>query len=206
MKRAGIGFLLIGFLVVSYAMYELVQGSAEVDKELIAAKQMIEENKELTAGKQKSVEGSAKGEEETDLLPDFQLEVGDNAGVIEIDSVKIEAPIISGTDEGSLRKGVGHMPSTKLPGQNDQILLAGHRDTVFEPLEGIKEDDLIKITMPYGTYEYRVIGTDVVKGSDTSIIQSSDKEELVLVTCYPFQLFGAASDRFIVYAVPLVSR
>ena len=204
MKRAGIGFLLIGFLVVSYAVYELVQGSAEVDKELIAAKQMIEENKELTVGKQKSVEGSEKGEEEADLLPDFQMEVGDNAGVIEIDSVKIEAPIISGTDEGSLRKGVGHMPSTKLPGQNDQILLAGHRDTVFEPLEGIEEDDLIKITMPYGTYEYRVIGTDVVKGTDTSIIQSRNKEELVLVTCYPFQLFGAASDRFIVYAVPII--
>lgn len=204
MKRAGIGFLLIGFLVVSYAVYELVQGSAEVDKELIAAKQMIEENKELTVGKQKSVEGSEKGEEEADLLPDFQMEVGDNAGVIEIDSVKIEAPIISGTDERSLRKGVGHMPSTKLPGQNDQILLAGHRDTVFEPLEGIEEDDLIKITMPYGTYEYRVIGTDVVKGTDTSIIQSRNKEELVLVTCYPFQLFGAASDRFIVYAVPII--
>lgn len=189
-KRAGIGFLIVGFLIVGYAMYELFQGKSEVNKELSAAKQMIEISAE--AVKEKGV-----------MIPNLHLETGDNAGVIEIESVKIEAPIISGTDEASLRKGVGHMQETKLPGQQNQILLAGHRETVFEPLQSIKEDDLIKITMPYGMYEYKVVRTDIVKDSDTSIIQSKNEEELVLVTCYPFQLFGAASDRFIVYAIPV---
>lgn len=190
MKRAGISFLLIGFLVVGYAVYELLHGSVKVNTELTAAKQMVENHLE-TAGK------------EDNQLPNMQLETGDNAGVIEIESIEIEAPIISGTDEASLRKGVGHMQSTKLPGQNDQILLAGHRETVFKPLQDIKEDDLIRIIMPYGTYEYKVVRTDVVKDSDTSIIQPKAEEELVLVTCYPFQLFGTVSDRFIVYAIPV---
>jgi len=38
---------------------------------------------------------------------------------------------IEGTDEEELAQGVGHYTGTGCPGENKQILLSGHRDTVF---------------------------------------------------------------------------
>ncbi|WP_373895428.1 sortase [Virgibacillus natechei] len=65
-------------------------------------------------------------------------------------------PVVEGADPDALAKGVGHVTNSVYPGQNDQIILSGHRDTVFRQFDKIEIGDHYKITTPYGTYTYEL--------------------------------------------------
>jgi sortase A len=95
---------------------------------------------------------------------------------------------------------VGLVPEGARPGQNGNIVLAGHRDTFFWPLRKIELKDRIRVVVPPNEYEYEVASVRIVEPEETSVLQSKGIEELTLVTCYPFRFIGPAPDRFIVSA------
>ncbi len=111
--------------------------------------------------------------------------------------------IVEGTDPNDLKKGVGHYKGSFFPGENGQIVLSGHRDTVFRHLGELKIGDDLKVEMPNGTFTYEIARTKIVDAKDTSIITlQHNEEELILTTCYPFRYVGNAPDRYIIYAKP----
>ena len=97
-------------------------------------------------------------------------------------------------------KGVGHIPSTSLPGESGNVAIAGHRDTFFRTLQDIRRDDDITLATTAGTYHYRVDSLQVVRPNDTQVLAPSDRPSLTLVTCYPFHFVGSAPNRYIVHA------
>jgi sortase A len=99
-----------------------------------------------------------------------------------------------------LRRPVGHIPGTALPGQNGNIALTGHRDTFFRPLRNIRLDDIVTLSTLQGQYRYRVLSTKVVSPDNVSVLDPGQREILTLITCYPFYFVGAAPNRFIVRA------
>jgi sortase A len=121
-------------------------------------------------------------------------------GQIAIIKLGLAAMIAEGTDKGTLRHAVGHIPGTPLPGEPGNVAIAGHRDTFFRPLRNIHKDDEITLRTLSGSYRYRVESTRVVKPQDTEVLGSSDQGILTLVTCYPFDFVGAAPKRFVVRA------
>jgi sortase A len=121
-------------------------------------------------------------------------------GKIEITRIGLAAMIVEGTDERTLRRAVGHIPGTSLPGQQGNVAIAGHRDTFFRVLDKILNDDEITLTTLHGTYRYLVDSTQVVAPEDTQVLDDSDDTILTLVTCYPFYFVGPAPKRFIVRA------
>ncbi len=121
-------------------------------------------------------------------------------GRIEISTIGLEAMIMEGTDARTLRRAVGHIPGTPLPGQQGNVAITGHRDTFFRPLHKIRKDDEIRLTTLNGSYRYRVDSTEVVKPEDTEVLADSDDAVLTLVTCYPFYFVGPAPKRFVVRA------
>jgi sortase A len=121
-------------------------------------------------------------------------------GRIEISAIGLDAMIMEGTDAKTLRRAVGHIPGTPLPGQQGNVAIAGHRDTFFRALRNIREDDEITLTTLSGSYRYRVNSIKVVEPEDTAVLDNSDAASLTLVTCYPFYLVGPAPKRFIVHA------
>jgi sortase A len=121
-------------------------------------------------------------------------------GKIEITRIGLAAMIVEGTDERTLRRAVGHIPGTSLPGQRGNVAIAGHRDTFFRVLDNIRNDDEITLTTLHGTYRYLVDSTQVVAPEDTQVLDDSDDTILTLVTCYPFYFVGPAPKRFIVRA------
>ncbi|MBM7599152.1 LPXTG-site transpeptidase (sortase) family protein [Virgibacillus halotolerans] len=130
-----------------------------------------------------------------------EMKEGDTIGLLYIPRLDREIPIISGTDEDELAKGVGHYSSTALPGQKDQILLSGHRDTVFRQFGELENGDEIQVKMESETFVYEIYDTEIVDADDRSIIQPTAPDEvLTLSTCYPFSYIGNAPDRYIVYA------
>lgn len=52
-----------------------------------------------------------------------------------------EVPIISGTDSAALRRGVGHYPSSAMPGQAGNLALLGYRVTHGQPFARLRELD-----------------------------------------------------------------
>ncbi len=121
-------------------------------------------------------------------------------GRIEIPRLGFSAVVIEGTSTTTLRRAVGHIQSTALPGQPGNIGLSGHRDTFFRPLRNIRENDVITLTTLVGGYRYRVVSTQVVRPENVGVLAPSGDEILTLVTCYPFYFVGPAPYRFIVRA------
>ena len=58
-------------------------------------------------------------------------------GRIEIGAIGMTAMILEGTDDVTLRRAVGHLSGTALPGQKGNVAIAGHRDTFFRALRNI---------------------------------------------------------------------
>ncbi len=121
-------------------------------------------------------------------------------GRIEIGTIGLSAMILEGTDGKTLRRAVGHIPGTALPGQQGNVAIAGHRDTFFRGLRNSLKDDEITLTTLSGSYRYRVDFTKVVEPEDTEVLDRSDDAILTLVTCYPFYFVGPAPKRFVVRA------
>lgn len=121
-------------------------------------------------------------------------------GKIEIQQVGISAMVAEGVDHATLKRGVGHIPGTALPGEDGNIVLAAHRDTFFRPLRKIQKGDEIALTTLNGAYRYRVESIQIVGPDDVGVLKPTSLPTLTLVTCYPFYFVGAAPKRFIVRA------
>jgi sortase A len=121
-------------------------------------------------------------------------------GRIEVPRLRLSAVAREGADVRTLRRAVGHVPSTALPGRPGNAAFAGHRDTFFRPLKDVRIGDEVLVTTPERRYRYIVRETQVVKPSDVWVLDPTPDPSLTLVTCYPFNYFGAAPRRFIVRA------
>lgn len=112
----------------------------------------------------------------------------------------LQATVLEGSDKGTLAKAAGHIENTALPGEDGNIGIAGHRDTLFRPLRHIKEGDVLRLETGEATYIYRVSHTSIVDPHDVHVLAPTGEPTLTLVTCYPFTAIGAAPRRFIVHA------
>lgn len=144
---------------------------------------------------------------EEDMNVEFDPKQGDVVGVLVIPKIKAELPIIEGTDEDELEKGVGHYQGTAYPTEKDQIVLSGHRDTVFRSMGELEIGDTFIVKLPYGSFTYVIESTKIVNAEDRSVIKSTAPEEVLIVTtCYPFSYVGDAPERYILSAKPLLNN
>ncbi len=121
--------------------------------------------------------------------------------VLRIPRIGIEAPVLEGTDDWTLNRGVGHIEDTAAPGGTGNIGLAGHRDGFFRALKDIAAGDALDVETTAGLTHYRVERTWIVDPDDVSVLDPTAAPSVTLVTCYPFYFVGSAPDRFIVRAV-----
>jgi sortase A len=121
-------------------------------------------------------------------------------GRLAIERLGLSVMVTEGDDHRTLRRAVGHIPGTALPGQNGNIALTGHRDTFFRPLRNIRLNDIVTLTTLQGEFRYRVLATRVVSPDNVSVLDTGRNEILTLITCHPFYFVGAAPNRFIVRA------
>jgi sortase A len=125
---------------------------------------------------------------------------GDNIGSLTIPALKRKIPIIQGTNVNDLENGVGHFIQSVLPGEEDNCVFSGHRDTVFRQIGDLKIGDQLIVQTSAGAFEYEVNGTRIVHEDDKTVIVPSDHAILTMTTCYPFYAIGNAPDRYIVSA------
>ena len=127
-------------------------------------------------------------------------EIGDLMGELIIPKLEASLPIIHGTDEDELEKGVGHFAQSVMPGENDNSVLSGHRDTVFRELGEVGKGDTLIVKTHSGTFTYKVRQVRIVDEDDRTVIVPKPRATLTVSTCYPFDYVGYAPDRFILVA------
>lgn len=126
--------------------------------------------------------------------------VGDVIGTISLPSLNQKLPIIEGTDDRELKRGVGHYVGSVLPGIRDNSVLAGHRDSVFSNLGKLSLGDPIIVRTAAGQFTYKVKKFRIVMADDRTVIVPTPSAVLTLSTCYPFRFIGNAPKRYIVSA------
>jgi sortase A len=121
-------------------------------------------------------------------------------GVLRILKINLEVPVLNGTDEFTLNRGVGRIRGTSFPGEAGNIGIAGHRDGFFRGLKDVSPGDAIELVTPLKTDVYVVERIRITNPSDVSGLQPRAKTSLTLVTCYPFYFVGPAPRRYVVEA------
>jgi len=121
-------------------------------------------------------------------------------GRIWIPKLRLSAMVREGQDAKTLRRAIGHIPATSLPGQPGNVGVAGHRDTFFRHLGDLRTGDSIGFSTTDGEFRYEVESLSVVGPEDVEVLASSQEKVLTMVTCYPFFYIGNAPKRFIVRA------
>lgn len=125
---------------------------------------------------------------------------GQTIGLLTIPALNKRLPIIEGTGVAELKKGVGHYSQSVLPGEADNCVLSGHRDTVFRRLGELKKGDRFIAETAAGRFTYQISRIRIVDKDDRTVIVPTDHAVLTVTTCYPFRYVGNAPDRYILSA------
>lgn len=131
--------------------------------------------------------------------------------MVTIPKIGVNAPLILSIapDQivANLANGVVHYQDTALPGQVGNVVIVGHSSdypwstghykNIFALLDKLSTGD--RITVPYGdqVFVYEVVGSNIVKPTDLSVLKKSDTPMLTLITCYPV---GTSRNRLIITA------
>jgi sortase A len=118
--------------------------------------------------------------------------------VLRIHKVNLEVPVLAGTDDLTLNRGVGLIENMARPGERGNVGIAGHRDSFFRVLKDVGPGDAIELETPDRVDIYRVEQILIVKKDDATVLQPTPLPRLTLVTCYPFYFIGSSPKRYIV--------
>src|ERR1700736_4685000 len=103
---------------------------------------------------------------------------GDVIGEIQVARLGLNAMVVQGESRVDLRRAVGHIPKSALPGEWGNVVLAGHRDTFSRPLQSIRLGDEIRFKTQERSFEYLVESIAVVAPRDVQVLEPSTGHDL----------------------------
>lgn len=120
----------------------------------------------------------------------------------------VDLLVLAGDSGNALAFGPGHAQASAPLGSVGLAVVGGHRDTHFAFLQQLQTGDVLQLQLASGQLRhYRVQATRVVDAGRELLPLTTDYEELMLVTCYPFDsLLAGGSLRFVVSALPVRQR
>lgn len=174
-----------GFLTVFFTIREHTKYKSEMTN-------LLEDRVIIT----QSTTSQASQDQESTLV-DFTIEglgedqkvnITEGTPVISIPSLGILAPIIDGTDDYSLKLGVGKFKNSVKMGEFGNFSLAGHSSTiynqVFNGLENIKLLDKIECYDETGkVFNYYVVDKFKTDAYNVGVTHQTQDTRLTLVTC-----------------------
>ncbi len=119
---------------------------------------------------------------------------------IQIPAINVDAPIVSGVDWEALKRGVGFLPSSGLPGQNGNMVLSAHNDIyaeIFRYLDQLQPGDEIIVHTLTQRYTYVVRESQIVSPYAVHVMDPTREPTTTLISCYPYQV---DNQRIVVFA------
>lgn len=99
------------------------------------------------------------------------------------------APVVQGDGWEQLKKGVGQHPGTANPGESGNMVVSAHNDIfgeLFRDLDQLKPGDEIRLTTATREFVYRVTGTRIVEPTEVSVMGTTTRATITLISCYPY--------------------
>ena len=120
---------------------------------------------------------------------------------IEVKRLHASVIVLAGSSGQALAFGPGHVEQTVDAGERGVAVYSAHRDTHFRFLKDVKVGDEIDVTRSDGkTFRYRADGSSIVRFDQSGIDPLTDRHELVLSTCWPFDALTSGPERYLLYA------
>lgn len=189
----GIVMMVIGCYALLTNMKPLVKSHVSQSKAVSIAESKEETNKRANIDKK-------NWQKNNQSIYTEVPQQGDMFGTLQIPRINANLEIYEGTDEAELEKGIGHYAKSVLPGEKDNSVLSGHRDSVFRRLGEVKIGDELIVTTNAGTFTYKVKRIRIVDKDDRTVIVPKPTATLTVTTCYPFRYVGSAPERYILVA------
>lgn len=120
-------------------------------------------------------------------------------GTIEIPKIGLRHTLFNGITLRNIDQGPSHWPGTALPGQNGNVVIAGHRVTHTRPFRNIDQlvpGDLVHFDVAGIRTTYVVTGSEVVAPSALRIVDQTATPTGTLFACHPP---GSARQRYVVH-------
>jgi len=201
------GFLLLLglFLVLIYSAVRMYSGAYS----RAALREFSQKQKSTTANGPENPSSRKAGTPDFGLWSEKRIEAYQSSllgnvppplGVLKIPSIELEVPLLEGSDDLTLNRGVGHIEGTTAPDGIGNVGIAGHRDGFFRGLKDIRLGDTMDLFTGRGNSRYVVDEILIVPPENVSVLAPRSKPALTLVTCYPFYFIGSAPLRYIVHA------
>lgn len=190
----GVGLILFPLAGKMYNDYQQKKMMDEFNQEILRS--FVQMNEDLAKiDEQQSQEASAETVDfqisDIDTNTNRQIDLGSVIGILSIEKLKINLPIMQGTSEAQLSKAIGHMPETALPGEKDgNSALAGHRghtfSVFFSDLDQMEKGDQVFIRTTDKMLRYEVFSQKVIKPTDFSVLEPKKGQSIItLITCHP---------------------
>ena len=103
----------------------------------------------------------------------------------------IDQIVLSGDSGRTLAFGPGWAQASASPGAAGTVVVSGHRDTHFAFLRDLQPGDAIELQGTHGSVSYRVVDTRVADVRHERLAIDGHRDELWLVTCWPFDAVTA---------------
>lgn len=180
-------FIMAGLAAMSVPIFYHFYGNHKTNELIEQFEQNVEQEHKEDGEKEEEKEAEDTkapiSEEDAALLSS-----GDVIGLIEIEALELEYPVVEGADSKQLAYGIGHIPDTAAIGNIGNCVLAGHRGsrygTYFKYLNRLSAGNPVKVMDKEGNvYLYEVVSWEVVGPYDNSVKAQGEETELTLLTC-----------------------
>ncbi len=124
-------------------------------------------------------------------LEDDMITKVDGIGIIEIEVIDLNLPIVEGVENNKLKVAIGHLLSSAGIGEEGNCIIAGHRNYTYgemlNRLDEVNVGDTIQVKTIDGTsYEYKVYAITVVEPGSKMLFECDEgQHKLTLLTCTP---------------------
>lgn len=184
-KITGIVFIIIGLSIIFTAGYLYLSSQSKQDKLVKNFEKSLQDmNKEENKNGQTGDSGAS-------TMP---ADADGTIGIIIIPKINVKVAVNEGSDLDTLKYAAGHFKGTAMPGEKGNCCIAGHRNSAynkyFEDLDKLAKGDKIVLRAKKGEFTYKITDIKVVEPDDTSVLQSTDKPTVTLVTCTPKGVFN----------------
>ena len=106
-----------------------------------------------------------------------------------IEAINVDAPVVQGVDWEQLKKGIGQVIGTALPGQVGNGVHSAHNDIygeIFRDLDQLKPGNEILIYTASREYRYVVREWRIVEPTEVTVMEPTMIATLTLISCYPY--------------------
>jgi len=180
----GLVMIMVGIGLMAYPHFHNLMS---VQKQQALAEQLRQEDERREDMKRVNFEAA--------IPPAEQL---DGKVWLELPKIGITAVVVYGTSTAQLNKGPGLLEGTASPGQNGNVVIAGHRNTGgfwFRDLDKMEPGDKIILRYSGLGFEYIVEKVFVVDQYEWTITEPVGYPAITLFTCHPY---GSTEQRLVV--------